>query len=463
MTARDEAGLRERRLVDRDRAGATRSSIRAALERAVDPEPLPPPRLGELLLAARERKGVDLYRAERDTKIRAKYLAALERSEFKDLPGAVYTKGFLRNYALYLGLDPDTVLKQWKSEVGASRPPERAIVVPPPQPITAPRGGFKLTTGLFVAAVLAVGVLAFAAYIGYQLFRFAQPPVLSVDQPAVNLVNAEAFTLAGTSVPGATITIQAPGQQIRSKADGSGRWRETVPLNKGRNDFAITAVDPATAKESAPVSIIVNVPIPVGPEAPTLALTSPNEGTSFTNGAIPVQGKTSAKRVTVSAAYAGSVQPGRAAPGARPPTTPAQKEIKVRDDGSFSDSYQLAPGRWTLTISATSDQQKTTTEKRSVSVAFTGVTLVIDIRNSPAWLKVWVDGKLAEGYGGRIVDPGETAVFTAQRSVEVRTGSSGSTFFTLNGQRLGALGPSGTPQTWLFEPPAAPRETSRRS
>ena len=67
------------------------------------------PGLPERLLAARERKGVDLYRAERDTKIRARYLAALERGDYRELPGAVYTKGFLRNYALYLGLDPDDV------------------------------------------------------------------------------------------------------------------------------------------------------------------------------------------------------------------------------------------------------------------------------------------------------------------------------------------------------------------
>ena len=60
----------------------------------------PTPSLPERLYAARERKGVDLYRAERDTKIRARYLGALERGDYKDLPGAVYTKGFLRNYAL---------------------------------------------------------------------------------------------------------------------------------------------------------------------------------------------------------------------------------------------------------------------------------------------------------------------------------------------------------------------------
>ena len=94
--------------------------------------------LPERLLAARERKGVDLYRAERDTKIRARYLAALERGDYRELPGAVYTKGFLRNYALYLGLDPDEVLLQWRRErgeaQGAAGGPGRV-----PQPIAAPR------------------------------------------------------------------------------------------------------------------------------------------------------------------------------------------------------------------------------------------------------------------------------------------------------------------------------------
>ena len=74
------------------------------------------PSLPDRLVAARERKGVDLYRAERDTKIRARYLAALERGDYRELPGSVYTKGFLRNYAVYLGLDPEDVLRQWRRE-----------------------------------------------------------------------------------------------------------------------------------------------------------------------------------------------------------------------------------------------------------------------------------------------------------------------------------------------------------
>ena len=101
---------------------ATRSAARLGAGARVTPpraaRATPRPSLPERLLAARERKGVDLYRAERDTKIRARYLAALERGDYRELPGAVYTKGFLRNYALYLGLDPDEVLLQWRRERG---------------------------------------------------------------------------------------------------------------------------------------------------------------------------------------------------------------------------------------------------------------------------------------------------------------------------------------------------------
>ena len=50
----------------------------------IDATPAPP--VGETLQAARERKGVDLYRAERDTKIRLRYLAALEDSDWDELP-----------------------------------------------------------------------------------------------------------------------------------------------------------------------------------------------------------------------------------------------------------------------------------------------------------------------------------------------------------------------------------------
>ena len=171
-------------------------------------------RLPERLYAARERKGVDLYRAERDTKIRARYLGALERGDYKELPGAVYTKGFLRNYALYLGLDPDEVLLQWRRERGDGKEQAPAIVVP--KPIATPRKGLTFSPGIVVAALLTVVVVAFGAYLGVQVLRFAKPPTIAVTQPATTVIDVDEsttrYTLMGDTLPGATISIATPGR-----------------------------------------------------------------------------------------------------------------------------------------------------------------------------------------------------------------------------------------------------------
>ncbi len=446
MTSRDQARPTERAQAARDARAATAGPV--------------VPELGERLLAAREHKGVDLYRAERDTKIRVKYLSALERGDFRELPGSVYTKGFLRNYALYLGLDPESILEQYRREYDASHGPEQVVVVP--RALEAPPAGLTFTPGVVVAALLTVAVVAFGAYIAFQLLRFAQPPALQVTQPAiVSTIDADRTTLQGTSEPNATITITGTGQQTyRISADSAGDWQQAVTLTKGRNDFTVQATDPSTGKDSAPINLIVTVPIPQI-EAPTLAVTSPNDGASFTNGAIPIQGTTNATQVSVSAQYAGPAQTTSAAATPSPPAAPAAKTIQVAQDGSFSDSYQLAPGRWNVTISATSDQARTTTESRQVTVAFTGVNLAVSIKGSAAWIKVWVDGQLDPTIGsGQTLQPGQSVQFSGKKSVEVWTGNAGATNFTLNGVSLGALGPAGVPQTWLFAPPAAPSQTS---
>jgi len=67
-------------------------------------------RLGEILRQERERKGITLEQAAEDTRIRERFLAALESGDHRSLPGAVYTKGFLRNYADYLDLSSAELL-----------------------------------------------------------------------------------------------------------------------------------------------------------------------------------------------------------------------------------------------------------------------------------------------------------------------------------------------------------------
>src|SRR3954470_3967153 len=71
--------------------------------------------IGTSLREARVRQGVDLLEAERATKIRGKYLRALEDEEFETLPAQTYVKGFLRNYAEYLGLDGQLYVDEYNS------------------------------------------------------------------------------------------------------------------------------------------------------------------------------------------------------------------------------------------------------------------------------------------------------------------------------------------------------------
>ena len=76
---------------------------------------------------------------------------------------------------------------------------------------------------------------------------------------------------------------------------------------------------------------------------------------------------------------------------------------------------------------------------------------------------MWVDGQVEPtlGQAGKIFSAGRTLTFTAETSIEVRTGNSGATSFTLNGTTLGPLGRQGIPDTWLFQPPNPPTKTTR--
>ncbi|MDD4345688.1 MAG: DUF4115 domain-containing protein [Desulfitobacteriaceae bacterium] len=71
--------------------------------------------VGEKLRVAREMKAWSLNDAEEATKIRARYLEALENEQYEIIPGIAYVKGFLQTYAKHLDLDPREVLELFKS------------------------------------------------------------------------------------------------------------------------------------------------------------------------------------------------------------------------------------------------------------------------------------------------------------------------------------------------------------
>ena len=143
-------------------------------------------KLGEVLRAAREAKGVDLRASSGRRRSGSAYLSALERGDYRDLPGAVYTKGFLRNYGTYLGSIPSTSSTSpvWRPRrprreaKRAARPPIRwrtpATRVRPHSGATSCRRSHGLVGGS-------------SAYLGYELVNFARKPELRITQPAGNV------------------------------------------------------------------------------------------------------------------------------------------------------------------------------------------------------------------------------------------------------------------------------------
>jgi hypothetical protein len=71
--------------------------------------------IGNSLREARTRRGVEFAQAEQTTKIRGKYLRALEEDRFDVLPSETYVKGFLRTYADFLGLDGQLYVDEYNS------------------------------------------------------------------------------------------------------------------------------------------------------------------------------------------------------------------------------------------------------------------------------------------------------------------------------------------------------------
>jgi cytoskeletal protein RodZ len=76
------------------------------------------------LAAFRESRGVSLQQVAGVTRISMRYLQAIERAEFKKLPGGVYDVSYIRQYAGEIGLDPSVLLDFYRAQMPREEPPE---------------------------------------------------------------------------------------------------------------------------------------------------------------------------------------------------------------------------------------------------------------------------------------------------------------------------------------------------
>jgi cytoskeleton protein RodZ len=119
--------------------------------------------IGNSLREARLRQQLDFPEIEQSTKIRGKYLRALEDEQFDVLPAQTYVKGFLRSYAEYLGLDGQLYVDEYNSRfvVGEEESPARPRrSAPPPSRGVQVQSRVVLLTLLGIAVVTALVIVA---------------------------------------------------------------------------------------------------------------------------------------------------------------------------------------------------------------------------------------------------------------------------------------------------------------
>ncbi len=120
--------------------------------------------IGVTLREARNRRKVDLSEVEAAIKIRIRYLQAMENEEWDALPGGAYTRGFIRTYASYLGLDGERLADDYRRSTappGGERAPKRVEPVPMGARTERPR-----ISGRVLIVAVCVGLVALLIGIG---------------------------------------------------------------------------------------------------------------------------------------------------------------------------------------------------------------------------------------------------------------------------------------------------------
>jgi cytoskeletal protein RodZ len=132
--------------------------------------------IGSSLREARLRQGLDFPELEQATKIRAKYLRALEDEQFDLLPAQTYVKGFLRSYAEYLGLDGQLYVDEFTSRyvVGEEDTVVRPRRSPPPR--THPR----VHSRAVMLALLGIAVVATLVIVAWKAGNANKPPIVGL-------------------------------------------------------------------------------------------------------------------------------------------------------------------------------------------------------------------------------------------------------------------------------------------
>ena len=205
--------------------------------------------IGEILRTARKDRGFTTQQLSHLTKIDTRYIDALEENNFKNLPSATFTKGFVRNLAISLSKDPDEWVALLRRDFQTSTPSS------PATPIRHARR-FSLISALqSQTLLLSLGILVFIVYLAFQYRAVITPPPLEIISPTKDAVIVSPVSLEGKTVSGTTVVVN---EDLKITPDSSGHFQTRLNLSPGQNEIVINVVNRfgRSTKKSVPITIV---------------------------------------------------------------------------------------------------------------------------------------------------------------------------------------------------------------
>lgn len=189
---------------------------------------------GLMLRDRRLEKKLELTDVTRVTKIRPEFLTSIENDDYSRLPSGATARGFISNYAQFLGLNPHHVLAVFRRDFLEN---QQGQIVPRgvAEPVSKTNFWTPKTT---VIALVACVFVVFGAYLIYQYRILTGPPPLKVSFPTEQFTTSEnSVVVSGVTDPEATISIN--GELVALEKGGTFSLR--VPLIPGNNDIKLVA------------------------------------------------------------------------------------------------------------------------------------------------------------------------------------------------------------------------------
>lgn len=226
--------------------------------------------IGAQLQARRKQLRLSLAQIEMATKIRGKFLAALESGDYKSLPNDIYTRGFVQHYANHLGMDGQLVAAAYQAERGAADEAHTG------RPQLARSRHIVFTGPLLAAFTGLLAITAVVAYLVWQFTALAAAPRLTLTSPDNDIsLTGSVADIAGTTTPGSDVTVN----DSPVLTDTNGAFSEKVALKDGVNEIRVTAK--SKLGKSTTVTRNILAKLPAAEQAVTSVPAAPIDGVAI--------------------------------------------------------------------------------------------------------------------------------------------------------------------------------------